>query len=78
MKTGPDALGNAKDEFGHAKHENETRRTRYRRKSVTGAQNMKTGHDTLGTAENKSGLTTNENGTRRTRHRRKRVRERET
>jgi hypothetical protein len=34
MKTGPDALGTAENETGSAKHENETRRPRYRRKRV--------------------------------------------
>jgi hypothetical protein len=32
MKTGPDALGTAENVYGHAKHENETRLPRYRRK----------------------------------------------
>jgi hypothetical protein len=32
MKTGPDALGTAKNDSGHTKHENNTRRPRYRRK----------------------------------------------
>jgi hypothetical protein len=34
MKTGPDALGTAENEFGRAKHENEKGRPRYRRKRV--------------------------------------------
>jgi hypothetical protein len=34
MKTGPDAIGIAENEFGSAKHENGIRRTRYRRKWV--------------------------------------------
>jgi hypothetical protein len=34
MKIGPDALGTAEHEFGRAKHENDTRRTRHRRKRV--------------------------------------------
>jgi hypothetical protein len=33
-KMGPDALGTAENESGKAKHENETRRPRYRRKRV--------------------------------------------
>jgi hypothetical protein len=32
MKTGPDVLGTAENEFESAKHENGTRRPRYRRK----------------------------------------------
>jgi hypothetical protein len=32
MKTGPDALGTAENESGSAKHENDTRRPRYRGK----------------------------------------------
>jgi hypothetical protein len=32
MKTGPDDLGTVENEFGSAKYENQTRRTRYRRK----------------------------------------------
>jgi hypothetical protein len=32
MKTGPGALGTVENEFGSAKHENGTRRPRYRRK----------------------------------------------
>jgi hypothetical protein len=34
MKTGPDTLGTAESESGLAKHENKTRRPRYRRKHV--------------------------------------------
>jgi hypothetical protein len=34
MKTGPDALGTVENDFERAKLENETRRTRYRRKRV--------------------------------------------
>jgi hypothetical protein len=32
IKTGPDALGTTRNEPGRAKHENGTRRSRYRRK----------------------------------------------
>jgi hypothetical protein len=32
MKTGPDALGNVENESGRGKHENGTRRPRYRQK----------------------------------------------
>jgi hypothetical protein len=77
MKTGHDALGNAENESGRAKHENVRRRLRYRRKRVrtpkmtAGAQNMKMGHDALSTAENESGREKRENGTRRPRYRRK-------
>jgi hypothetical protein len=73
MKTGPDALGTAENESGRARHENENRRPRYRRKrdsthlvppkTSTGVQNMKTGHDALGAAENESVRAKNENGT---------------
>jgi hypothetical protein len=34
MKTGTDDLGTAENEFGRAKHENGTRRFRYRQKLV--------------------------------------------
>jgi hypothetical protein len=34
MKTGPDALGTAENESGHAKHEKGSRRTPHRRKRV--------------------------------------------
>jgi hypothetical protein len=34
MKTGPDYHGTAENEYGSANHENENRRTRYRRKRV--------------------------------------------
>jgi hypothetical protein len=34
MKTGTDALSIAENVFGHVKHENGTRRPRYRRKRV--------------------------------------------
>jgi hypothetical protein len=34
MKTGPGAIGTAQNESGSAKHENGTRRPRYRRKQV--------------------------------------------
>jgi hypothetical protein len=34
MKTGPDTLGTTENESGSAKHENKTRRPRYRRKQV--------------------------------------------
>jgi hypothetical protein len=34
MKTGPEALGTAENEFGRAKHENGTRRLRFCRKHV--------------------------------------------
>jgi hypothetical protein len=34
IKTGPDAHGTAQNEFGRAKHDNGTRRPRYRRKRI--------------------------------------------
>jgi hypothetical protein len=34
MKTRPDAIGTAEKDFGSAKHENGTRRPRYRQKHV--------------------------------------------
>jgi hypothetical protein len=78
MKTGPDALGTAENDSGRAKHENRTRRPRYREKTSPGAKNMKTGPDALGTAENESGRVKHESGTRRPRYRRKQVRARKT
>jgi hypothetical protein len=54
MKTGPDALGTAENEFGRAKHENGTRLPRYRRKRVGDRKTRKTGPDALGTAEKTS------------------------
>jgi hypothetical protein len=62
MKTGPDALGTAKNESWSAKNENRTRRPRYCRKLVN-AQNMKTVPDALGTVEKESGSAKHENGT---------------
>jgi hypothetical protein len=88
MKTGHDALSNAENEPGSAKLENETRRTRFRRKLVRapsvspktspGAQIMKTGPDALGNAENEFGSAKHKNVNRRPRYRRKRVRARKT
>jgi hypothetical protein len=71
MKTRPDALRTAENVSGSAKHENGTRRPRYR-------QNMKTRVDAVGTAENESGSAKYEIGSRRTQNRRKRVWERKT
>jgi hypothetical protein len=78
MKKGPYALGTAENESGSKKHENGTRRPRYRRKRVREQENMKTGPDALGTAKNEFGSTTHRNGTRLPRYRRKRVRARKT
>jgi hypothetical protein len=41
MKTGPDALGIAENESGSIKHENGTRRPRYRQKRVRGCKTIK-------------------------------------
>jgi hypothetical protein len=41
MKTGPDALGNAKNMSGSAKYENGSRRPRYRRKRVRARETWK-------------------------------------
>jgi hypothetical protein len=41
MKTDPDALGSAEMESGRAKHENGTRRLRYRRKRVRTGKTLK-------------------------------------
>jgi hypothetical protein len=40
-KTGPDALGTAENESERAKHENDTRRPRYRRKRVPEHKTLK-------------------------------------
>jgi hypothetical protein len=63
MKTGPDSLGTAENVSGSAKHENGSRRPRYRRKTTPGAQSKKTGPDALGTAENEFGRAKDENET---------------
>jgi hypothetical protein len=55
MKTGPNAHGTAENDSRSVKHENETRRPRYRRKTCPGGQNMKKRHVAPGTAENESG-----------------------
>jgi hypothetical protein len=52
MKTGPNALGTAENDSGRVKHENGTRRPRYRRKHV---RYRKMGPDAHGTAENEFG-----------------------
>jgi hypothetical protein len=70
----PGGVGTAENVCGSAKHENGTRRHRYRRKQVR-EQNMKIGPNALGTAENESGSAKHENGTRRHWYRRKRVQE---
>jgi hypothetical protein len=41
MKMKPDALGNAENESGSAKHDNENRRPRYRRKRVRERKTLK-------------------------------------
>jgi hypothetical protein len=61
MKTRPDSLSTAENEYVEAKHENWTRRHSYRQKWVRGAQNMKTGPDALKTAKNGSGSAKHEN-----------------
>jgi hypothetical protein len=55
MKTGPDALGTAKNESGSAKREKRTRRPRYPQKHVRERKKFKTVSHDLGTAENESG-----------------------
>jgi hypothetical protein len=54
MKTGPDALGIAKNESGRAKLKNGTRRTWNRRKRVKEQKNKKTRPGALRTAKNES------------------------
>jgi hypothetical protein len=51
IKTRPDALGNAKNEFGRAKRDSTPSDMP---KMSLGAENMKTGPDALNTAENES------------------------
>jgi hypothetical protein len=68
MKTGPDALGTAKNEYWEAKQDPTPSEPP---KTSPGAQNMETGHDAHGNAENKSGRAKNENGTRHPWNRRK-------
>jgi hypothetical protein len=41
MKTGPDALGTAENEYGSIKYENGTRRPGYHRKRVRGCKTLK-------------------------------------
>jgi hypothetical protein len=88
MKYGPTTLGAAENESGSAKHENGTRRLRYRRKRdllpsippkmSLREQNLKMGADALRTTENESGRAKLENGTHRTRYSRKRAQVRKT
>jgi hypothetical protein len=65
MQTGHDVLGTIENESGSAKHENGTRRPRYRLsippKTDPGAQNMKTRPDALGTTRNEVGSAKHKN-----------------
>jgi hypothetical protein len=84
MKTGPHTLRTVENESGNAKHENESRLPRLRRKreptpsvppkTIPSAQNMKTGTDAIGYHENETGCAKNEIETRRPPYRRKRAR----
>jgi hypothetical protein len=55
MKMGTNAPGTAEIESGGAKHENGTRRPRYRRKHVLERKTRKKEPNALGTADNESG-----------------------
>jgi hypothetical protein len=55
MKTGANALGTAKNEYGRTKHENWKLMPSIPRETSPGAQNMKMGPDDLRTVENVSG-----------------------
>jgi hypothetical protein len=77
MKSGPDALGTAENEYGDAKHENGPD-TLCTAENGPRSEIMKTGPDAVDTAENEFGRAKQENGSRRPRYRRKRVRERKT
>jgi hypothetical protein len=78
MKTAPDALRTAKNEFGSVKNEKGTRRPHIPSKTSPKEQNMKTGLDAPSIVENKSGSAKHENWTRPLWYRRKQVRERKT
>jgi hypothetical protein len=67
-KMGSDAPGTSENEYGCAKHENETSRLRYPTHTSPGAKNKKTGPDAFGIAGNESGSAKHENGTRRPRY----------
>jgi hypothetical protein len=55
MKTGPDALGIAENEFGRAKHEKGDLMPKVPPKTCLGAQNLKMRPNALGTDENDPG-----------------------
>jgi hypothetical protein len=63
MKTGPDALGIAKNENRDEKQKKRDPTPSEPPKTRAGAQNMKTGPDALRTTENVSGGAKHENGT---------------
>jgi hypothetical protein len=63
MKTRPNAVGTAENEFGRGKHENGSRRPRFSRKMSPRAQHMKWDPDAIGTVENESGRAKHEIGT---------------
>jgi hypothetical protein len=68
MKTGPDDVGTAENEYGDANTENGTRRPPFCRKRVRERKNLKTGPDALATTENEYGNAKHENGTQRPRN----------
>jgi hypothetical protein len=74
MKTGPEAVGTAKNGSGSANMKTEPTPS-VPTKMSPGAQNLKTGSDAVGTAENGSESTKHENEIRRRRYRGKLVRE---
>jgi hypothetical protein len=63
MKTGPDALGTAENEFGSKKTKKRDPTHLVQPKMSLSAHNMKKGPDALGTAENESERTKYEKGT---------------
>jgi hypothetical protein len=62
MKTGSDALGTVKNEYGRAKHQKQDATHSAPPKTSPGAQNMKTGPDALDNAENEFGHAKHESG----------------
>jgi hypothetical protein len=63
LKTGPDALGTAENEFGRAKHKKTDPTPSVPQKMSADAQNLKTRPDALSTAENECERAKHENGT---------------
>jgi hypothetical protein len=76
VKTRPDAVGTAENEYGSAKRENKTRRPRYRRKRVRDCKTCPRAGYGSGKHENEYGSGKHENGMGRPRYRGKRVRAR--